>query len=276
VAEGEVTLISAIWLGLLEGLTEFIPVSSTGHLILLGRALGLHGEKADTFSIFIQFGAIMAVVVLYHRRFIALFNLRVGSSSSELNFQGWAGITKVGAACLPIFMVGALCGAQIKARLFAPVPVAAALIIGGVLLILLEGRGARVRVDSMAQVSLRQCLWVGLFQCLALWPGISRSGSTIIGSMLIGFERRLAAEFSFFIAVPTLGAAVGYDLVKHAALLSAPDIPVFATGLMVSFVTAVLAIKVFIHILGSYTMRPFGYYRILLGLVVLILTGDQV
>ena len=267
--ENDFSLLSALWLGILEGLTEFIPVSSTGHLILLGRALGLHGDKADTFSIFIQSGAMLAVVVLYYRRFFALAGIDLGLPAQEANFRGWAGIGKLLTACLPIFVLGALFGSKIKAALFAPLPVAAALITGGVLLILLESSVRRVRTESIAEITLGQCLLVGLFQCLALWPGMSRSGSTIIGAMLIGFDRRLAAEFSFFIAVPALGAAVGYDLLTSAGALSAADIPVFATGFLVSFVTAAAAIKLFLRVLGSCTMRPFGYYRILLGLIVI-------
>ncbi|NLF26200.1 MAG: undecaprenyl-diphosphate phosphatase [Deltaproteobacteria bacterium] len=260
--------IAAIWLGILEGLTEFIPVSSTGHLILLGRALGLHGDKSDTFSIFIQSGAMLAVVALYYPRFLALFDIKE-SASSEASFRGWAGIYKLALACLPIFVMGGLFGSKVKALLFAPLPIALALIVGGVLLILLERYPRPVGVRVMEEITPLQCLWVGLFQCLALWPGMSRSGSTIIGSMLLGFERKLAAEFSFFIAVPTLSVAIAYDLLKSWNSLSATDIPDFAIGFVVSFLTAALSIKIFLAILSRCTMRPFGYYRIVLGLVVL-------
>ena len=267
--EQGIGIVSAIWLGILEGLTEFIPVSSTGHLILLGRALGLHGDKADTFSIFIQSGAMLAVVALYYPRFLALFKIGAGSPLEEANFRGWAGLSKLMVACLPIFVLGGLFGGKIKALLFAPVPIALALIVGGVLLILLERCSRPVKVQALGEVTLRQCLWVGLFQCLALWPGMSRSGSTIIGSMLIGFERKLAAEFSFFIAVPALSVAVAYDLLKSWNSLSVADIPDFAVGFGVSFLTAAVAIKIFLALLGRCTMRPFGYYRIVLGAVVL-------
>lgn len=260
----ENSLLTAAILGLIEGLTEFIPVSSTGHLILTGHALGFTGAKADTFEIFIQLGAILAVVVLYLPRFLALLDFR-----SAAPFSGWHGLGRLALACAPAFVLGALFHELIKARLFAPFPVALALAAGGLLLIWIERRNAAPQVFSIEQLTPLACFLIGCFQCLSLWPGFSRSGSTIVGAMLLGAERRTAAEFSFFVAVPVMCAAVGYDLLKSLHLFSAADLPVLATGFAVSFVTAILAIKFFIAVLNRFTLAPFGYYRLLLAALVL-------
>ena len=209
------------------------------------------------------------MVLLYWRFFWGLLGLGPAVDSAAAGFRGWAGLLKIGAAGAPICIAGALCGSKIKAQLFHPAPVAWALIVGGVALIAAEGLRRRAAVSRLDALSLRQCLLVGLFQCLALWPGMSRSAATIVGAMLLGCERRLAAEFSFLVAVPVLGAAVAYDLLKNLALLSAADIPFFLTGLLVAFVTALAAIKLFLGIVSRYSMRLFGYYRIVLGLLVL-------
>lgn len=261
-------ILAAAALGVLEGLTEFIPVSSTGHLVLLGDLIEFTGKKAETFSIFIQLAAILAVVSLYIDKFRGLLDF--SSESTERGaFRGFHGLLKLFVVSFPAGLCGLLFYDTVKSKLLAPVPVACALIVGGVVMVLIEKKPKGGSVHSLHEISLPQCFGVGLFQCLSLWPGISRSGSTIIGGMLLGLNRTLAAEFSFIIAVPIMCAAVGYDMLKSIKFLDQSDIAVFAVGFVVSYVTAMFAIRVFLRILRKYTLAPFGYYRIVLGGVVL-------
>jgi len=260
----------AIALGVLEGLTEFIPVSSTGHLILMGDLLSFTGPKADSFNVFIQLGAILAVVALYPHRFLALFDFSRAHGDKPVGFRGMDGISKLVVTSIPALFFGALFHEAIKTRLFTPLPVAAALLLGGIIMVWIERRERTVLTTSVEELTLRQCFGIGLFQCLALWPGMSRSGSTIIGGMLLGLERKLAAEFSFLAAVPIMCAAVGYDLLKSRVFLEAADIPFFALGFLVSFVVAVAAIRFFVAIVSRYSLIPFGWYRIALGILVLV------
>lgn len=262
---------STIVLGIVEGITEFIPVSSTGHLILTNHALGVGGAKVETFDIFIQSGAILAVVVLYWRRFIALLDFSKTQGAASPAFRGWDGLFKLFVACIPAFILGGLCGSKIKAWLFFPAPVAVALVLGGLAMILLDRPGRDIRIRQLEEVNWRQCLTVGLFQCAALWPGMSRSASTIIGGLVCGFERRVAAEFSFLVAVPVMLAATGYDLLKSAAGLSIDDLKFFGLGFFVAFIFALLAVKFFVVLLGRCSLRPFAVYRIVLGILVLII-----
>ena len=184
----------AVWLGVIEGLTEFLPVSSTGHLILFERVLQSSIKNSETFEIFIQLGAILAVALLYWKR----FRLLVDFSSPNLlaGFSGWAGLFKLAAACAPAFILGAGLHESIKATLFKPFPVGVALITGAVLMFIVESNGKPKPIESVEQLSLWHCFGIGVFQCLALWPGMSRSGSTIIGAMLLGVARPAAADFS--------------------------------------------------------------------------------
>jgi len=261
-------MLAALALGILEGLTEFIPVSSTGHLVLLGDLIEFTGEKANTFSIFIQLAAILAVVSLYIDKFRGL--LQFSSESTEHSaFRGFQGLLKLFVVSFPAGLCGLLFYDAVKSKLFAPGPVACALIVGGVVMVLIEKKPKESSVHSLHEITLPQCFGVGLFQCLSLWPGISRSGSTIIGGMILGLNRTLAAEFSFIIAVPIMCAAVGYDMLKSINILDQSDIAVFAIGFFVSYLTAVFAIRVFLRVLRKYTLAPFGYYRIVLGVVVL-------
>ena len=260
-------LLCAVVLGVIQGLTEFIPVSSTGHLILAGNALGFSGPKADAFDIFIQLGSILAVVALYFGRFTALLDFR--SRPKGGGFRGAAGLAKLGLACFPIMAVGYLLHDRIEAALFAPVPVAAALCFGGGVMLLLESHRFRRAPIGFDQITPLQCLLIGLFQCLALWPGMSRSGSTIIGAMLTGVDRRAAAEFSFFIAVPVMTAATLFKLMKSLSFLNRDDLAVFAAGFAVTFVVSILAIRFFMGLLARVTLRPFGWYRIALGALIL-------
>jgi undecaprenyl-diphosphatase len=256
-------------LGVVEGLTEFIPVSSTGHLILSGEFLALQATWSETFEIFIQLGAILAVVVLYPRRFLGLLPT-TSWQESKYSFKSWGGLLRLAITCLPAFVLGALFHSKIKEKLFAPYPVALALIIGGIALILVEKRAKQPSCSSLDKLSLPTCLGIGLFQCLALWPGISRSGSTIVGAMILGVERKAAAEFSFLVAVPVMVAAVGFDLLKSEITFSGEVLTIFSLGFLISFITALAAIRFFIGLLGRWTMIPFGVYRILLGGAILL------
>jgi undecaprenyl-diphosphatase len=255
-------IFDASLMGLVEGLTEFLPVSSTGHLILFGEAISF--DKDPTFKIIIQFGAILAVVALYWRRFLALL---VGSSA--LGFSGYRGLALLISACLPGMIFGVLFHKTITEILFSPMPVAVALITGGILMLILEKRVAP-RIHDIDGISFKHAFIVGIVQCFALWPGMSRSGSSIIGGLLSGLSKRVSAEFSFILAVPMMTAASVYQLYKDWSNLGAEDLPVYLAGLLVSFLTALLAIKFFLSVLSKYSFAPFAWYRIALGGLVLV------
>ena len=259
--------VKAVLLGVVEGLTEFLPVSSTGHLVLFGDAIEFHGALASTFEIFIQLGAILAVVCLYFSRFSSL--IPISSNNARGGLAGLSGCCKLAVACLPAFLLGPLVHSTIKEYLFFPFPVAVALIVGGVVLIAIDRGDRKARVLDVDELTLKQCFGIGIFQCAALWPGVSRSGATIIGGMLLGLERKVAAEFSFLLAVPVMFAATAYDLLKSHAAFSGSDFAVFGLGFAVSFFVALFAIHFFLKLIGTHTMAPFGYYRIILGAVVL-------
>jgi undecaprenyl-diphosphatase len=263
-----VEIIQAILLGLVEGLTEFIPVSSTGHLILAGHLLGFVGEKADTFDIFIQLGAILAVVFLYKERFLSLLSFQKGNG-----FSGMNGMILLSLTTLPALLIGALAHSAIKQYLFSPVTVAWGLGVGGIVMILVErkrsAQGEQNERAGLDQLRIKDALAIGCFQCLAMWPGISRSGATIVGGMLMGMERKTAAEYSFLAAVPVMVAATTLDLYKTFPLLDRSDYLTFLIGFGISFLSAMVAIRVFIRLLGAVTLRPFGWYRMGLALVIL-------
>lgn len=259
----------ALILGIVEGLTEFIPVSSTGHLILFGQVLNFQGPVANTFNIFIQLGAILAVVVLYFPRFLGLLDFSRPAKSTAC-FRGLTGTAKLFLACLPAFVAGALLHHTIKTYLFFPGPVTAALIAGGIIMILTERREPMPALDCIEQISYRQAFLIGLVQCFSLWPGVSRSAATIVGGMLFGLNRQTAAEFSFLVAVPVMCGAVVFDLFKSWNLLDLSQIPLFAIGFVVSFLTAMLAIRFFLSLLRRFTLVPFAVYRIILGVFVLL------
>ncbi len=258
-------LLQAFILGLVEGITEFIPVSSTGHLILANRIVGFEGNRADTFDVFIQLGAILAVVVLYRQRFTNLVDIR-----KKQGFAGINGLILLAIACLPAFVLGFLGHDFIKEKLFNPITVAIGLGVGGVAILVVEYLvKPKAQVTELDKLTRKDALWVGLAQCLALWPGTSRSASTIIGGMLAGVGRKTAAEFSFFIAVPIMIAATGYDLLKSLKFLTASDIPVFAVGFVTAFFAALIAVRFFIRLLSNTTLIPFGWYRIVVAIVVI-------
>ncbi len=248
-------LLSALILGVVEGLTEFLPISSTGHLVLGGALIGATGARWDVFKIVIQTGAMLAVVWEYRARFfrvdLALYrNLVI--------------------AFIPAAVLGLLFSQAIKQHLFHAVPVALAFIVGGVIILLVEKRSFQPRVESTKAMTWLDALKVGVAQCFALIPGTSRSGATIIGGMLFGLSRPAATEFSFFLAVPTLVAAGLYDLWKHRELLSAADVPVFGVGSIVSFVCAFVVIRWLIRYVATHDFKPFAWYRIAFGLLVLL------
>ena len=260
-------LAKAAILGVVEGLTEFLPISSTGHLILAGSLLGFSDDKAKLFDVAIQTGAMLAVVWYYRER--------IGRVFAGLARRGPAQrfAINVVIAFLPAAVLGVLFGKFIKARLFHPVPVAAAFVVGGFIILWVEhARRARPRpdrIDSIDDLSALDALKLGFAQAFALIPGTSRSGATIIGGMLFGLSRRAATEFSFFLAIPTLVGAGVYDTWKYRALLSAHDLPLFGCGLALSFVSALACVHWLIRYVASHDFVPFAWYRIVFGAVVL-------
>ena len=256
----------AILLGIVEGLTEFLPVSSTGHLIVAGHILGFRGEAAETFEIFIQLGAILAVVVLERRVFLDLLRFR-----ARAGFAGPRGCALLITTTCPALVAGALLHDWIKVNLFGPVTVAWALLAGGVVILVVEGFRPRTTTTSLEEIGFGQALAIGLFQCLSLWPGVSRAGATIVGGLLCGLERRTAATYSFIAAVPVMAAATCYDLLKSWSSLGPEDMAPFAVGFVVAFVFAYLAMRSFVTLLGRFTLRPFAWYRIAIAPVVYFL-----
>jgi len=257
-------LLDSLVLGVIEGLTEFIPVSSTGHLILAGHLLGFEGEKASTFEIFIQLGAILAVAFLYKERFF-----RLNPFNKEKGFTGIYGLTLLFLTTLPALLLGAVAHDFIKSHLFTSKTVALGLGVGGVVILLVERFLPEVKRRGVDSLTWKEALSIGLFQCAALWPGTSRSGATIVGGMMLGVERKTAAEYSFLSAVPVMLAATAYDLYKSRSFLQASDLVIFSLGFVVSFITAWFTVKWFIRLLGRYTLNSFGWYRIALALAIL-------
>ncbi|MDC0336402.1 undecaprenyl-diphosphate phosphatase [Pseudodesulfovibrio sp.] len=249
----------AVILGIVEGLTEFLPVSSTGHLILTGHLLGFTGPKAETFEIVIQLGAILAVVALYWERFIGLLK-----TNPDKQFSGTYGVWLLFLTSLPASVIGLITHKYIKAYLFSPTTVAIALAVGAVMIFIVEGMEKTETTNSLDEITPKLALGIGLFQCLALWPGFSRSAATIMGGMLLGARRTVAAEYSFIAAVPIMFAATGYDFVKNYTLFGSGDLIFLAVGFCVSFISAWIAVKGFIYLLGKLTLRPFAIYRLIL------------
>ena len=256
-------LLKALILGVVEGLTEFLPISSTGHLIIASQLLDFHDEKGKVFEIAIQTGAMLAVVWEYRSRFAhALTGL--GADPLARRF-----VLNLIVAFMPAALLGLAVGGLIKAHLFHAVPVAIAFIAGGVIILLVERRPRVPVVETVDQMRWSDALKVGIAQSFALIPGTSRSGATIIGGMLFGLSRRAATEFSFFLAVPTLVLAGAYDLVKHRHLLSLADAPVFGVGLVVSLISALLCVRWLIRFIATHDFTVFAWYRIVFGVIVL-------
>jgi undecaprenyl-diphosphatase len=259
-----VILLKALILGVVEGLTEFLPISSTGHLIIAMQLLRFDDEKGKVFSLVIQTGAMLAIIWEYRARFAHAL-AGVGSDPVARRF-----VVNLLVAFMPAAVLGLVFGKFIKAHLFHAVPVALAFIIGGVIILWVERRPRRAVVQSVDDMTWKDALKVGIAQAFALIPGTSRSGATIIGGMLFGLSRKAATEFSFFLAVPTLIAAGMYDLLKHRSLLSVADVPVFAVGLIAAFVSAFVCVRWLIRYIASHDFTVFAWYRIVFGAIVLI------
>ena len=267
-----VLLAKAALMGIVEGLTEFLPISSTGHLILAGALLGFDDEKAKVFDIAIQTGAIFAVVLVYWEK---LKSTVLGLPTQP---QARALVRNVSIAFLPAVLLGLLFGKAVKAHLFTPEVVASTFILGGFIILWAERRQAAAddvqtgtfsRVQTVDDLSALDALKVGLVQCLAMVPGTSRSGATIIGGMLLGLSRKAATDFSFFLAIPTLIGAGAYSLYKERALLSLADAPMFVVGLVFSFISAWMCVRWLLRFVSTHSFVGFAYYRIAFGIVVL-------
>jgi len=279
----------AVILGIVEGLTEFLPVSSTGHLILVGHALGFTGDVAANAEISIQLGAILAVIVFERQKIARLISglwqeqaeLRHGVKSGQ---QSWTTALRtsmrahanlwfvigLGIAFLPAAVIGLLAHGWIKAYLFTPYTVAATSIIGGIIILIVESMKRPSRAMRLEEVSVIDAFWVGVAQCASLIPGMSRSGSTIIGGLLAGLDRKVATEYSFFLALPTIIAATVYETYKAKALFTNQDFVALGIGMIVSFLVAWAVIAAFLTYVQRHTLRVFAYYRILLGITVFV------
>ena len=260
-------LIKAAIMGVVEGLTEFLPISSTGHLILAGALLGFDDDKAKVFDIAIQTGAILAVILVYWQK-IRETVLRLPSERQAQQFA-----LNVLIAFIPAVLLGLLFGKAIKAHLFTPEVVASTFILGGFIILWAEKRQANAatapRILDVDAMSTRDALKVGLVQCLAMIPGTSRSGATIIGGMLLGLSRKAAIDFSFYLAIPTLIGAGAYSLYKDRALFSVADLPMFGVGLVFAFVSAWICIRWLLRFIATHSFVGFAWYRIVFGILVL-------
>ena len=284
----------AVILGIVEGLTEFLPVSSTGHLILAGHAFGFTGEVAANAEISIQLGAILAVVAYEREKLRTLISRAFGEQAdlrqlltSRAEHTSWTTLLRrsmalhphlwfligLGAAFLPAGLIGFATHGWIKAHLFSPQTVAFTSVIGGIIILAVEARQRPGTVQQLEQVGLRNAIFIGLAQCASLIPGMSRSGSTIIGGLLVGLDRKVATEYSFFLALPTLIIATCYQMWKSRDVFRSEDFVALGIGLLVSFLVAWIVIAAFLTFVKRHTLRPFAYYRIVMGLVVLYLFG---
>ena len=265
-------LFKALILGIVEGLTEFLPISSTGHLILVGDLLNFNDERGKAFEIIIQFGAILAVCWEYRERLFSVINTFFSNKQSQ-KF-----VLHVVIACIPAMGLGLIFGKLIKAHLFSPVPVASAFIVGAFVIFWAEYRQTKAstmrQIDSIDQLTALDALKVGLAQCAALIPGTSRSGATIIGGMLFGLPRAVATEFSFFLAIPVIGGATAYELLKIAnssqAFGFAEFAPTLLVGFVAAFISAFICVRWLIHYVAHHNFIPFAWYRIIFGVLVLV------
>ena len=263
-----VLLIKVIIMGIVEGLTEFLPISSTGHLILAGSLLNFTGEKVKLFEIVIQAGAMLAVCWEYRHR---IFNV-IRNFSSDVAARRF--VANLLVAFLPAVVLGLLFGKMIKAHLFAPVPVALAFIVGAFIILIVERRNRlnedSLRIHSVDEMTMLDAFKVGCAQCFALIPGTSRSGASIIGGMVFGLSRQAATEFSFFLAIPTLFGATIYSLYKERALLSVADLPMFGVGALAAFISAFFCVRWLLRYISTHDFMIFVWYRILFGVLILI------
>lgn len=256
----EASLITIILLGIVEGITEFIPVSSTGHLVLAAELLGFDSKAEGTFEIVIQLGAILAVIVVYWRRFWDVAAGLLSWSAGPVAFT-----RNVLLGFLPSMAIGAVAYESIQRMLQSPELVAVALIVGGVAILVIERMIRRFTVETVEAMSWKTALGIGIIQCLSMIPGVSRSGATIMGALALGVERKTAAEFSFFVAVPTMIGASAYAMYKSGGALAAGEMSEIAIGFVVSFVVAIAVIKAFVAIVSRHGFAPFAWYRIVAG-----------
>lgn len=255
----------ALILGIIEGITECIPVSSTGHMIIIGHMLNFEGAHADVFEVFIQIGAILAIYTHYRRTFNGFLKRK-----NWIKTRG-VSLLHIGAGMLPVLVAGYLLQYVIKGYLFGPIPVIFGLIIGAIFMIYAEKRTVDKRlVDSVNNLTIYQCFQIGLYQMLYLWPGFSRSGATIAGGMLIGCTRRAAADFSFIMAVPVMIIVCIYDLARVIHLLDVNDMIMFAIGTLVSYIVGYITVKAFLWYLNRSSLSSFGYYRIIVAILAII------
>ena len=260
-------LFKALIMGIVEGVTEFLPISSTGHLILAGSLLDFTGEKVKVFEIAIQSGAMLSVCWVYHEKIISV------TRGFFTNGKDRKFVINLVIAFLPAAILGVSFNKIIKAYLFAPVPVAAAFIAGGLIIIVVERRNERnpvSKIESIDEMSIMDAFKVGCAQAFALIPGTSRSGATIIGGMICGLSRKVATEFSFFLAIPTLFGATIYSIYKERALLSAADLPMFSVGAVAAFISAFICVRWLLKYIASHNFVPFAWYRIAFGIFVLV------
>lgn len=258
-------LFTIILLGIIEGLTEFLPVSSTGHLILASELLGFTGEGSAAFKIAIQLGAILAVLVTYRQRF-----WNVGTGLLRKDDDSIAFTRNILVGFFPAMLVGALAYEGVRQLLQSPMTVAVALVVGGIFILVIERMVKTVKVHSVEAMPLRTALAIGVVQCIAMIPGVSRSGATIMGALLMGVERKTAAEFSFFLAVPTMAGATVYALWKDRALLTFDDLSAISIGLVTAFMVALVVVKAFVAIVARYGFAPFAWYRIIIGGIAIV------
>ena len=259
-----ILLFKAFILGLVEGATEFLPISSTGHLIIVGDLLNFNDDKGKIFEIVIQLGAILAVCFEYRKR---LFNTLI-HMRNDASAQGF--VLNLIIAFLPAALLGLLFHDFIKAYLFSPITVAIALIVGGFAILYIEKYTSHSSTQQIEAISASQALKIGLAQSLALVPGISRAGATILGGMVFGLTRQAATEFSFFLAIPIMFAATGYDLLNSWGLLNGTDLPIFIAGFITAFLSALLVIKVLIRFVANHDFVGFAWYRIIFGTITLL------
>ena len=255
----------AVLLGIIEGLTEFLPVSSTGHLILAGELVGFTDNSSIAFKIAIQLGAILAVLLVYWQRFWAVSTGLLKAQPGAIAFT-----RNILLGFVPALLIGVIAYDAIRAAMQTPEIVAIALVVGGIIILVLERIVKNVRFHSVEDIPFGTALSIGLIQCTAMLPGVSRSGATIMGGLMMGVERKTAAEFSFFLAVPTMMAATVFALWKDRALLSADDLDMIAIGFTAAFVVAVIVVKAFVALVGRYGFAPFAYYRIIVGSAALL------
>ncbi|HEY9059444.1 MAG TPA: undecaprenyl-diphosphate phosphatase [Pseudobacteroides sp.] len=260
-------IIKAIILGIVEGITEFLPISSTGHLILFGHFLGFTGKFAIMFEIMIQLGAILAVVFYYRNRILDSFkNIKPG----QWGFKLWLWML---IAFLPSAVLGLVLNDYIEKYLFSPFTVSIALILGAVIILLVERKHNNAKNDNMLKVGAKKSLFIGFAQCMSLFPGMSRSASTIIGGVMVGLSVKAAAEFSFFLAIPTMFAATGYSLIKSLTSMTSTEWFALSVGFVVSFIVAFIVVGKFISFLGKHSLKAFAYYRLIVGIIMLLILG---